>query len=162
MGKFIKNHRYTLILVLIFALIVLLGVKLKSILVPDEGKATYGERLKDIEKYPIDKEVYDSIDAAFAENNNVTKITHRLRGKTIVYSITFKDEVSVANAKTEAAKLLTFFDEETLGYYSIEVYLIKDNEALNNFPIIGMKNPLSKTFSFTKDREITKSDENEE
>lgn len=162
MGKFIKNHRYTLILVLVFALIVLLGVKLKSILVPDEGKATYGERLRDIDNHPISDEVYDNIDKAFKDSTKVTKITHRLQGKIIVYSMTFKDEVTPKDAKAEAAKLLTFFDEDTLGYYSIQVFLLKEDEALNNFPIIGMKDPLSKEFSFTKDREITKSDENEE
>ena len=42
-------------------------------------------------------------------------------------------------------------------------YLIKDNEKLNNFPIIGMKHPDAKSISWTKDREIvTESEKNEE
>ena len=41
--------------------------------------------------------------------------------------------------------------------------LLKEDEKLNNFPIIGMKSPESKTVSWTKDREIiVESEKNEE
>ena len=36
MKKFIKRHRYTCVLVLIFILLVILGLKAKELLVPDE------------------------------------------------------------------------------------------------------------------------------
>ena len=163
MKKYIKRHRYTCILVLIFILIVILGLKVKDLLVPDEGKATYGDRLKDLSKYPISKDVYTKIEEDFKENTNVKKITNHLQGKTLNFYITFDDKVSVKDAKAIGEKLIDYFDEDQLGYYSIQIYLIKEDKALNNFPIIGMKHPDSKVVSWTKDREIvTESEQNEE
>ena len=162
MKKFLKRYRYTCILVFIFILLVILGLKVKEILIPDEGKATYGDRLKNIEKHPISDEIYKKIDEALAKNSNVKEVTHRLQGKTLNYFITFADKESVKDAKAVGDSLLQYFDEDTLGYYSIQVYLKKDNEALNNFPIIGMKHPDSKKISWTKDREIVTESENDE
>ncbi len=98
-------------------------------------------------------------------NNNasVTKVSHRVQGKTINYYITFAEKVSVKDAKAIGDSILKDFDEDILGYYSIQLYLLKDDEKLNNFPIMGMKHPDSKQISWTKDREITvESDKNEE
>ncbi len=158
MKKFIKRHRYTCILLLFFILIVILGLKVKEVLIPDEGKATYGERLKDIDKYPIDSEIYKKIDDEFNENEKVKKITHKLQGKILNYYITVDDKESVKDAKTLGDKLLTYFDDNLLSYYSIQIYLLKEDESLNNFPMIGLKDPLSKTISWTKEREITVKD----
>ena len=163
MKRFIKRYRYTCILVLIFALIVILGFKVKDMLVPDEGKATYGDRLKDIKKHPITESDYDKVDEDIKKNSGVVKISHNLRGKTINYFITFEDKVSVKDAKSIGEKILDSLSEDIKGYYSIQIYLIKDNKELNNFPIIGMKHPESKIVSWTKDREIvTESEKNEE
>ena len=161
MKRFINRHRYTCVLVLFFILIVLLGVKVKEILVPDEGKATYGERLKDINKHPISDEIYKKIDDEYEANDKVKKISHRLQGKIVNYYLTVDDKVSVKDAKALGDKLLTYFDDDILGYYSIQIYLIKEDEKLNNFPMIGLKDPLSKVISWTKEREITVT-ENEE
>ncbi len=154
MKKFIKRHRYTCILLLIFILLVVLGLKAKNILIPDEGKATYGERLKNIEKHPIGKETYQKVEEEYAKNKNVKKITYHLQGKTLNYFITVDDKVSVKDAKAIGEKLLEYFSDDIKEYYSIQVYLIKEDEKLNNFPIIGMKHPEAKTISWTKDREI--------
>ena len=163
MKKFIKRHRYTCILVLIFILLVILGLKAKDILVPDEGKATYGERLKELDKHPVSDETYKKIDEDFAKNNNVKKVTHHLQGKTINFYITVGDNVSIKDAKAAGEKLLEYFDDDQKGYYSIQVYLIKEDEKENNFPIIGMKHPDSKSISWTKDREkVTESEKDEE
>ena len=154
MKKFLKKNRYTCILLIVFVLLVILGLKVKDILVPDEGKATYGERLKDISKHPIEDEVYKKIDEELVKNKGVAKVSHRLQGKIINYYITFASEVSVKDAKNIGEGIIKGFSEDTLGYYSIQIYLLKEDEKLNNFPIIGMKNPEAKTVSWTKDREI--------
>ena len=163
MKRFLKRHRYTCILVFIFILLVILGLKVKDILVPDEGKATYGERLKDISKHPVKEEVYKAIDEELLKNKSVTKVSHRLQGKTINYSITLASDVSVKDAKNIGESIIKGFSEDALGYYSIQIFLLKDDEKLNNFPIIGMKSPEAKTVSWTKDREIVvESEKNEE
>ncbi len=162
MKKFFKRNRYTIILLIIFILIIVLGLKVKDIFVPDEGKPTYGDRLKHMDKYPVTDEVYNKLDEALKKNSSVTKVTHRLQGKTINYYITFSEKTSVKDAKAIGDSVLKGFDEETLSYYSIQVYLLKDDEKLNNFPIIGMKHPDAKAISWTKDREITVESEKDE
>ena len=162
MKSFLKNHRYTIILVLIFALLALLGLKVKDILIPDEGKATYGERLKNIDKHPLTDEIYQKVDDVFKDNKNVLKIEHRQQGRILNYYVTLDDKVSIKDAKAIGDKLVGALDEDTLGYYSIQIYMQKNDAALNNFPIIGLKDPLSDKISWTKDREITVSDQNEE
>lgn len=161
MKRFIKKHRYTLVLLLIFILLGFLAIKVKDILVPDEGKATYGDRLKGIEKYPITNETYEKIEEDLKNNKNVLKSSHRLQGKVLNYFITVDSKVSVKDAKEIGNKLVTLFDEDLLSFYSIQIYVNKEDESLNNFPIMGFKDPLSKSVSWTKDREITKSDQNE-
>ena len=163
MKKFLKRNRYTCILVFIFILFVILGLKVKDILIPDEGKATYGDRLKGIEKHPISNELYNKIDEELKKNSKVIKVEHHLQGKTLNYFITFDKDVSVKDAKAVGDSLLKYFDEDLVGYYSIQVSLLKEDEKLNNFPIMGMKHPDSKEISWTKDREIvTESDKDEE
>ncbi len=161
MKKIIKNHRYTLILLLVFILICVLGLKIKEVLVPDEGKATYGERLKDIDKHKISSETYDKVEEELGKDETIVKIKYRLQGKILNYFITVDDKVSVKDAKAKGDKLISLLDEEILNYYSVQIYLIKEDEKLNNFPIMGMKDPLSKTISWTKDREITVSEDEE-
>lgn len=162
MKKFIKKHRYTCILLLIFILLVVLALKAREILIPDEGKAAYGERLKDVQKHPISNDIYRKIDEDYAKDNRVLKISHRVQGKIINYFITVEEKVSVKDAKSIGDKIITYFDEDILGYYSVQIYVTKEDEAENNFPIIGMKHPLSKNVSWTKDREKTESENNEE
>jgi len=161
MKRFIKRHRYTLILLLVFILICILAFKVKEILVPDEGKATYGERLKDIDKHKINKETYDKVEEELKKDDKILEVTYRLQGKVLNYFITVDDKVAVKDAKAKGDKLISLLDEDLLSYYSIQIYLIKKDEKLNNFPIIGMKDPLSKVISWTKDREITVSEDEE-
>ena len=163
MKKFLKRNRYTCILIFIFVLFVILGLKVKDILVPDEGTATYGDRLKNLSKHPISNETYNKIDEALEKNSNVVKVTHHLQGKTINYFITVGEKVSIKDAKALGDEVIKGFDEDALGYYSIQISLLKENEELNNFPIMGMKHPDSKEISWTKDREIvTESEQDEE
>ena len=163
MKKFLKRNRYTVFLFVIFVLFVILGLKVKDIFVPDEGKATYGDRLKNIEKHPITEETYKKVDEEIGKKTGVVKVSHRIQGKIINYYITFTSEAAVKDAKAIGENVTKGFEEDALGYYSIQIFLLKDDEKLNNFPIIGMKNPESKTVSWTKDREIVvESDKNEE
>ena len=55
------------------------------------------------------------------------------------------------------------FENKELDFYSLNVYIEKEDAKLNNFPIEGYKSPSDKELVFTKDREITsEEDKNEE
>ena len=77
--------------------------------------------------------------------------------------ITVSDDVSVSDAKKIANSTVSLFENDELSYYSLQVYVLKEDESLNNFPIIGYKGTETKELVFTKDREITsEEDTNEE
>lgn len=157
MKKFIKKHRYTLIILLVFILLVFVGTKLVNVLIPDEGKASYGNRLEDEDKYPISDDVYTKIkEELLKDKNKAIDITNRLQGKVVRFIVTVDDKLSVKDSKTLIAKIPSYFTEEQLKYYTIEVLVKKNDSALNNFPIIGIKNPTSNNLVWTLDREVTK------
>ena len=159
MKDYLKRHKKTIILVVIFALLLVLTIKVKDILIPNEALFNYGTRLNEIDNYPIDENIYKKIDEEYAKNTNIKKTTHRVQGKIINFFVTLDDKATIADAKKLGDIIIAQFDEKTLSYYSIQVYMLKDNEALNNFPIVGMKNPKAKELVWTKDREITKEEE---
>ena len=159
MKLYIKRHKKTIILVFIFALLVVLTIKIKDILIPNEALFNYGSRLNEMDNYPVDESVYKKIEEEYAKNTNVKTVTHREQGKIINFFVTVDDKVSVADAKKIAETITSSFDAKTLSYYSIQVYMLKDNKELNNFPIVGMKNPKAESLVWTKDREITKEEE---
>ena len=159
MKEYIKRHKKTIILVVIFALLLVLVIKVKDILIPNEKLYNYGSRLNEIDEYPISEDIYKKIDDEYAKNTNIKKTTHRVQGKIINFYVTLDDKATINDAKKLGDVIIKAFDEKTLSYYSIQVYMLKDNEALNNFPIVGMKNPKSTELVWTKDREITKEEE---
>ena len=156
MKDYIKNHKKTIILIFIYALLVVLAIKVKDIFIPNEGLETYGTRLNEIDKYPIADEVYDKLEEELKKNENVTNVEKRVQGKIINYYITVADKVSIADAKKIGDSVLTGFDDKTKSYYSFQIWMLKENKELNNFPIVGMKHPNSEKIVWTQDREITK------
>ena len=85
-----------------------------------------------------------------------------IHGKIINLMITVDPKVSVSDAKKIASSTVAMFEDDELSFYSLQVYVLKDDETLNNFPIIGYKGLETKELIFTKDREITVSEENDE
>ena len=159
MKDYLKRHKKTIILLVIFALLLVLTIKVKDILIPNEALFNYGTRLNEIDEYPIDENIYKKIDEEYAKNTNIKKTTHRVQGKIINFFVTLDDKATIDDAKKLGDIIIKAFDEKTLSYYSIQVYMLKDNEALNNFPIVGMKNPKATGLIWTKDREIVKEEE---
>ena len=59
--KFFKKNKWTIVAVVILIILVFVGVQVKKLLVPDEGKASYGDRLESIKDHKIKDEVLDDI-----------------------------------------------------------------------------------------------------
>ena len=159
MKEYILRHKKTIILVFIFILLLVLVIKIKDILIPNETLFNYGPRLDEIDNYPIDENIYKKIDEEYAKNTNIVKTTHRVQGKIINCFVTLDDKATIADAKKLGDIIIKQFDEKSLSYYSIQVYMLKEKKELNNFPIVGMKNPKSEGLVWTKDREIVKEEE---
>lgn len=159
--KFIKKNKYTIIAIIIFIILVLVAATAKNILVPDEGKAVYGDRLDGIKDHPLSEETLKGVDTKLKENEKVTNSSSKLHGKIINIIITVTDDTSIEDAKKIASDTTNMFTNDELSFYSLQVFVKKENAELNNFPIIGYKDANGE-MKFTKDREITKGETNEE
>lgn len=159
--KFIKKNKYTIIAIIIFVVLVVVAATAKNILVPDEGKAVYGDRLDGIKGHPLSEKTLKGVDTKLKENEKVTNSSSKLHGKIINIIITVTDDVSIEDAKKIASDTTNMFTNDELSFYSLQVFVKKENAELNNFPIIGYKDANGE-MNFTKDREITKGETNEE
>ena len=160
--NFIKKNKFTIIAIILFILLVVVGVEVKNFLVPDEGKAVYGDRLDGIKDHPLSDDTLKGIATSLKENEKVVEVSSKLHGKIINIIITVTADVSVNDAKTLASSVSAMFKDSELSFYSLQVYVKKEDASLNNFPIIGYQDAGSKNMLFTKDREITVGDTNEE
>ena len=123
--------------------------------VPVEGTPVYGERLKDKNKHEIKSTVLDKFKEATKSNAKLLESTYRVSGRTLNIFLVVSDDMSINDAKTLGNSVITNLEEDTLGYYSVQIFVSKKDEAQNNFPIIGLKDPLSDKLVWTKDRAIT-------
>lgn len=153
--KFLKKNKFTIIAIILFMGLIILGVQVKNLLVPDEGKAVYGDRLVGIEEHELDQSLFTTISDKLKENNKVLNVDNKIHGKIINLIITVNSDMSVLDAKKLANSTIPLFENDELSFYSLQVYVIKEDETLNNFPILGYKGTESKELLFTKDREIT-------
>ena len=153
--KFVKRNKFTIIAIVILIVLVFVGVQVKNIFVPDEGKASYGERLSDMKNHKLADDWFSKIESKLKEDTRVTNVSKQLHGKIINIIITVSDDVDVNTAKQIASSVVSMFEKNELSYYSLQVYVKKDNADLNNFPIIGYKGTDSESLLFTKDRDIT-------
>ena len=153
--KFIKKNKFTIIAIIIFVCLVVLGAKVKELLVPDSGKAVYGDRLENIEEHKLSDTLFQTITDKLKADARVIKVDSEIHGRIINLLITVNPDMNVPDAKKLANSTIGMFESDELSYYSLQVYVLKEDKTLNNFPIIGYKGKESESLVFTKDREIT-------
>ncbi len=158
--RFLRRNKFTIIAIFLLIVFVFIGVQLKSIFVPDEGKASYGDRLSEIKDHKLSNDWFTKIEDKFKENDKVSKIENKIHGKIINLIITVNGDVDVNTAKEIGNSTIGMFENDELTYYSLQVYLKKDDEKLNNFPIIGYKGTTTDSLIYSKDRDIVQTEEN--
>lgn len=159
--KYFRKNKYTLFALVILIILVFVGVKFKNILVPDEGKASYGTRLSGIKDHKLDNSLLQEIGNKIKENERVLEFEYKMHGKIINIIITVNDDMNINDAKSVANSIIPLFTNNELSYYSLQVYVKKNDSKLNNFPIIGYKGTEASELIFAKDREITENTEGE-
>lgn len=151
--KWIKKNKFTMIAIVIFIVVAILGFKAKEIFFPDQRTAIYGDRLEG--KVAVEKATYDSLKQKISENEKVKTVTVRENGRRIDITITVVDDMSKSDAKKLTDNMLEPFTESQIGYYDFQVFIKKDSSSENDFPIIGYKHHNSSSFSWSKDRDKT-------
>lgn len=160
MKSFLKKNKFTVFALVFLVLLFILIICSKELFFPNVGSAIYGDRLNGIVE--IKKEDKEVIVNSLKENENVVEAKSSVTGKILEVYITVKDEVSLGDAKKIGSSILEKVSDEIKNDYDIQVYISKNSEEQNNFPIIGNKHVDNETISWSKDREIITSSESSE
>ena len=101
MKKLWKNNRvvFVLVIILIICFISIIGVTLTFFYSKDTS--TYGNRLDNIEKYPVSNEFKASYKDKMLENENVKSINFDIKGRIIYITINFDENIDLEKAITE-------------------------------------------------------------
>ena len=155
--KWVKENKFTIIAMVLFILVLVLGYKAIEIFFPDQKSAIYGDRLEG--KVDLKKTTLEEVKQKITEKEKVKVVTISESGRRINIIITVEDDMSKNDAKHLVDNILEPFNESQIGYYDFEVFVKKDNKEENDFPIIGYKQHNSSSFSWTKDREKTEEED---
>ena len=129
-----RNNKIFMILgaILLLCLVAILIVVLKYFV--GSRKSVYGNRFDNMKVVITENEQNDYIKAT-EENVNVTKVRFRVSHKTLYISLTYKDDVSIDDAKKIAEDSLQSFKDEIKETYDINL-TIKNA----NFTLMGAHN----------------------
>lgn len=155
--KFIKKNKFTFFVIFFFLILFILLLQVKNIFFPETGDANYGNRLDGIVE--ISKNVLSDATTKLKENEKVVDAQTTVAGKIINIIITVDDGLSQKDSRKIAEASKDSFSEEILKSYDIQLFVKKNSEAENDFPIIGYKAKNSDAFSWTKERSKTTEEE---
>ncbi len=145
--KFIKKYKLQQVgLVLIIILVLFAIVLFVQILYPSSNQKLYGNRLLDIQKYPITKIKIDNMKKDINLAGISTNITYDLEGKIINVMIDVKADTTVVLAKALGDKVLAAFTDVDKGYYDIQQFIICSAKVGVPYPVIGYKHHTTANF----------------
>lgn len=140
--KFIKNNKIlvTLILIAVIMFSTILIIIFSNL---SSGNDEYGNRLDEIEKYPITDEVINNIKNEISSLEKVESINYNLEGRLINFVIKVEDDLIVSEAKNYSEKILENFSDDIKSYYDIQILIDSNIDESENYPIIGYKHKTS-------------------
>lgn len=157
--KWIKKNKFTVIAIVIFVLLTIVGVKVKDIFFPNQRSAVYGDRLDG--KIPVESSVYEEVKTKLKENKIVEEVTINEIGRRIDIIVTVTNAAGKSESKKLLDNILDSFTEEQIKYYDYQLFVKKADKAENDFPMIASKQHTQEVFSWTKDREKVESSESD-
>ena len=122
-----NNKGFTIIIVLAFILVIILGVIFIRLLSGNSSNK-YGNRLDGIEDVKITKKVYTGVEEEVMATEAVEEVTTRLQGKIVYTTIVLKSDTGVDKAKEIASNTLDNYSEEQLKYYDFSFFLKWEKE----------------------------------
>ena len=144
-----RNQNNKVILVLLGILVVcfvLLGIAFYKFFYAGSSHNKYGDRLDDIDKYPLSKNLNDDVKELLSEDEKFDSVSIDVKGKIIYININFKPGISTGDAKNLATKSLEAIGDDNLTYYDVQYILTMDDEeepseedGKKNYPVFGAK-----------------------
>ena len=144
-----------LLLILVICFIAIISVALTFFYSKNVSK--YGNRLDDIDKYPIKDKYKDKYTEFLKENENVKNVTFNNEGRVIYVHIDFNDSISLDDAKALVNSSLEQIDESLISYYDFNFVL-----ESKNFTILGAKNSTIDHISWNNNTEVTEEETTDE
>lgn len=128
-----------LAVILIICLIAIISVTVSFFL--GGNSSVYGDRLEDIDKYPITDSFKSEYIDFLESNEKVDSASIKTSGRIIYVSIKYVVDTTLVDAESLAQSSLEKFSEEILGYYDIDFTLSSDDsDNSEGFTIFGAKN----------------------
>ena len=132
------------ILVVLVAILIVCFITICTVVVTyffGGSETVYGDRLKDIDKYPITDDFKKEYIANLEKDDKIEKVTFKTKGRVIYIRMQFIDDYALVEAESKASASLTSFTEDILGYYDLNFTLVSDKtEDSEGFTIMGAKN----------------------
>lgn len=143
--NFIKNNKIliTLILITVIFMVAILVIIFNNISLGSGNE--YGNRLNDIEKYPITEEVVSSIKTEISSFDKVEYINYNLEGKIANFIIKVDDTLAEEDARNYGGKIIEKLSDDIKKYYDIQVMIDSNNNESTVYPIIGYKHKTSES-----------------
>ena len=152
--RFIKKNKFSVFIMVIFTAVVILSTVVYNTFFVGKG-AVYGDRLEGIEEIPIKSSEKKKLVSALEEKDVVKEVSTALHGKIFNVIIVVNDDVSKDSAKSIGNEVLNYLTEEQLDFYDVQVYVKKEDEKQNDFPIVGYKQNTQSSITWSKDRQVS-------
>lgn len=156
MKKLWNNNRVLFFLLIILLICFIAIVVVASSFFYSRNSSKYGDRLVDIEKYPVTSEIKDGFSDALKKNSSVKNVTYDVIGKMIYVNISLDEKIKLENAQKLVSDSLNIFTDEIIGYYDFNFILKSDN-----FVIIGAKNTKNTEITWNNNRVVEEEETNE-
>ena len=147
--KYIKKNKWVLIPISVFVLVMIFAVVgIVNLVVPNDSKDLYGNRLENIEKNKISDDNVSLIEEQLLATGKVKSVSYDLKGKLINYILVVNDDVDKVTSQSLTAKILEGFEQNIKEYYDFQVFITTEQES-EIYPIIGYNHFNSANFVWT-------------
>ena len=147
--KYFKKNKWVLIPITVFIVVMILAIiGIVNLVVPNDSKNLYGNRLDNIENYKINEGSIAIIKEELMATEKVKDVSYDLKGKLINFIIIVNEETDRVTASSLTDKILNGFDENIKSFYDFQVFIKTEVES-EIFPIIGYKHVTSINFVWT-------------
>ena len=142
MGKNKLNKSNNKVLLVLLGILVVcflaIGILFYKYFYAGASGSKYGNRLSEIEKYPLSDKLEDEIKSLYTDNSKVGEVKVTTEGRVIYINIDFKETMKLNEAESLAEKSLDKIGENNLTYYDVQFILTySGTEENENFPVFG-------------------------
>ncbi len=140
--------------IIIICAIVVIGVVITAFL--GSSKSVYGDRLEGIEEVQLNDTIMSQFKDAYNEDELVSEVSIKSKGKIIYITMFFKENVSLVEAQSKAFSSLEHFEENYLKFYDFH-FTLKQNATDTNegFLVMGAKNASGNGLVWNNNTEVT-------